>query len=233
MKVRDVTAFIPARGGSKGLPGKNSRLLNGHPLIAYAINAAKRARTVGGDIIVSTDDELIAEHAVSYGAKVVERPPALSGDDVTSETVLEDWLQNIDAIERPEVVAFLQCTAPLMLGRDIDHCVSVVAAGYTSCCSVAPFHGVIWSPDDMPHGMRAPRQYGPVKWIEAGSVYAFNAFSFLSMDQPSRFCTNGAVRGIPASRCFEIDTLQDLKICEYLLQNRGLCEDMEVEDGLF
>lgn len=208
--------------------------LGDHPLIAYAINAAKKAQTVT-DVVVSTDDELIAAFAVVYGAKVVARPERLSGDDTTSEEVIVDWLDGVGVKDAPDIIAFLQCTAPLMLAKDIDECVGFIGESdaRSACCCVAPFDGIIWNQGNMPNGLRMPRQLVDSRWIEAGSVYAFKTSHFLNMDEPSRFCHKAATHKIPASRCFEIDTLQDFKICEYLLQNRGLCEDMEVEDGLF
>src|SRR5277367_6641535 len=75
-----ILALIPARGGSKGLPGKNIRPLSGKPLIAYTIEAAKRATSIDR-IILSTDSEEIAEVGVKYGAEVpFLRPPMLAND---------------------------------------------------------------------------------------------------------------------------------------------------------
>jgi len=75
----EVLAIVPARGGSKGLPRKNVRLLAGKPLLAYSLEQLRRSRGVTR-IVVSTDDEEIAGVAKEWGVEVVERPAALSGD---------------------------------------------------------------------------------------------------------------------------------------------------------
>ena len=82
-----AVAVIPARGGSKGLPRKNVRLLCGKPLIAWTIEAATRARSVER-VVVSTDDAEIAEASCRYGAQVVRRPRQISDDTSPSEAAL-------------------------------------------------------------------------------------------------------------------------------------------------
>src|SRR5690606_24139456 len=100
-------AIIPARGGSKGLPGKNVRLLCGRPLIAWSIDAALQAETIGR-VVVSTDDPRIAEVSRASGAEVVHRPPELSGDRSPSEGALLHALGTLGIDRGP--LAFLQCT---------------------------------------------------------------------------------------------------------------------------
>ena len=73
-------AIIPARGGSKRLPNKNSLLLDGIPLIAHSIMYALNNKSIIDAVFVSTDDEKIKEIALKYGAQVIERPTELSGD---------------------------------------------------------------------------------------------------------------------------------------------------------
>ena len=75
-----IVAFIPARGGSERIPGKNIRELNGHPLLAYAIAGAKHANRFDG-IYVSTEDKKIAEMAKQYGAEVIDRPAMYAAAD--------------------------------------------------------------------------------------------------------------------------------------------------------
>jgi len=113
MTERDhVVAIIPARGGSKGLPRKNVRLLAGRPLIAYSIEAAKASPYIDR-IIVSTDDPEIAEVARLYGAEVPFLRPAELAEDLTpTEPVLAhavEWLERVEEY-RVDVVVFLQPT---------------------------------------------------------------------------------------------------------------------------
>lgn len=107
-----VVAIIPARGGSKGLPGKNTRLLAGKPLIAYSIEAAKACPLVDRTI-VSTDDPQIAEIAKRYGAEApFLRPAELAQDLTPTEPVLKhavEWLESQEGY-RVDIVVFLQPT---------------------------------------------------------------------------------------------------------------------------
>ena len=89
-------AIIPARGGSKGIPRKNIRLVCGQPLIAWTIQAARTARSVGR-VVVSTDDSEIADVASRFGAEVVRRPAELSGDTASSEQALLHTLEMLEA----------------------------------------------------------------------------------------------------------------------------------------
>ncbi|MDO8594518.1 MAG: acylneuraminate cytidylyltransferase family protein [bacterium] len=108
-----IYAIIPARGGSKGLPGKNIRLLNGKPLIAWTIEAAKNVPEINR-VIVSTDDEEIADISKKAGAEVFMRPKELA-EDLTLD--LPVFLHHLNALkekgELPDVVVDLRATAPL------------------------------------------------------------------------------------------------------------------------
>ena len=122
---KKVLAVVPARGGSKGLPGKNLRELLGHPLIAYSIKAGLDANYVD-KVVVSTDDEGIAETGRAYGAEVpFLRPADLAADQSTD---LEFWLHALDYLAReedyvPEYVVQLRPTSPVRPTGLIDECV--------------------------------------------------------------------------------------------------------------
>lgn len=107
-----VVAIIPARGGSKGLPGKNIRLLAGKPLIAYSIEAAKRSPRVDR-VLVTTDDPAIAEVAKAHGAEApFLRPAELAQDLTPTEPVLKhavEWLETRENYHA-DIVLFLQPT---------------------------------------------------------------------------------------------------------------------------
>jgi CMP-N,N'-diacetyllegionaminic acid synthase len=107
-----VVCVIPARGGSKGLPRKNLRPLVGKPLIAYSVEAALQCEHIDR-VIVSTDDQDIAETAKKYGAEVpFMRPPELAVDDATTESALQhavSWLEKNENY-RVDIVVFLQPT---------------------------------------------------------------------------------------------------------------------------
>lgn len=82
-----ILAVIPARGGSKGIPKKNIRLMNGKPLISYSINNAKNSKYIT-DVFVSTDSDEIAEVASDCGAEIIKRDKSLSSDLVTLDPVI-------------------------------------------------------------------------------------------------------------------------------------------------
>lgn len=114
--------IIPARGGSKGIPGKNIKLLAGKPLIAWAIDSAKNS-TLLDRVIVSTDDEEIAKVAKEYGAIVpFIRPKEISGDLATDVEFIEHALTFLEETEgyKPDIVLRLPPTSPLRTGEHID-----------------------------------------------------------------------------------------------------------------
>jgi YrbI family 3-deoxy-D-manno-octulosonate 8-phosphate phosphatase len=144
--VRRVLAVIPARGGSKGVPAKNLAPVGGVPLVARAVQECRAARLVT-DVVVSTDDEAIAEAARQAGAEVVLRPAAIAGDTATSEAAV---LHAMDAHEKlhdatVDVVLLVQCTSPFLTREDVDGVVAAITEnGADTALTVAPFHGFVW-----------------------------------------------------------------------------------------
>lgn len=132
--MADRIAIIPARAGSKGVPGKNKRVVAGKPLIAYSWEAAKAARSIDR-IIVSTDDEDIANLAEISGVEVVRRPAKIAADD---SPVIDAVLHALkeSGIAAPRVVVLLQPTSPLRSGADIDRAVAMFEVSGTPVCSV-------------------------------------------------------------------------------------------------
>lgn len=120
----NILAIIPARGGSKGLPGKNIKPLLGHPLIAYSIKAAQESKLITR-ITVNTDSEKIAENAREYGAEIFMRPAELGQDETTD---LEVFIQQLIAMKEkenyiPDYIVQLRPTAPIRLEGMIDQCI--------------------------------------------------------------------------------------------------------------
>jgi len=123
-----VLGLIPARGGSKSLPRKNLRLLAGRPLVAHSIDAARTSRTIDR-VVVSTDDEEIAEAARRYDAEVpFLRPASLAEDDTPDLPVFEHALAWFDEHEgwQPEIIVQLRPTSPLRRPEDIDRAVEML-----------------------------------------------------------------------------------------------------------
>ncbi len=141
MRAADVLGLIPARGGSKGVPRKNLRLVAGLPLVAHTIQAARSARSIDR-VIVSTDDEEIAAVARSAGAELpFLRPPRYASDTAPSISVIHhalEWLAEHEEY-RPEVVALLAPTTPLRDAMAIDGTLALLRANdVDSAATVRP-----------------------------------------------------------------------------------------------
>ncbi|KAB2946572.1 MAG: acylneuraminate cytidylyltransferase [Candidatus Methanoperedens nitroreducens] len=123
---KKIIAIIPARGGSKGLPGKNIRSLAGKPLIAWTIDKAKKSKYID-KVIVSTEDNEIAEISRKYGAEVpVLRPEELAKDDSpTIDAIMHiiNWFESKE--EYFDIIILLEPTSPLRKENDIDNAVEL------------------------------------------------------------------------------------------------------------
>ncbi len=124
----EVLAIIPARGGSKSIPRKNIRLFAGHPLIAYSIAAGKAAQSVNR-LIVSTDDQEIAEICRQYGAEIpFVRPAEFAQDDTPDLPVFHHALRWLEEQERyrPDLIVHIRPPSPLRPPRLIDEAVELL-----------------------------------------------------------------------------------------------------------
>ena len=130
--------FVPARGGSKGIPGKNLRTVGGVPLVVRAVIAACAADTVDR-VMVSTDDDTIAALAREAGAEVIERPVELAADDTASEAVLLHALDVVHASSGvdPDVTVLVQCTSPFIDAADIDGTIALLDGRDVDCAFTA------------------------------------------------------------------------------------------------
>lgn len=138
-KKNKILCIIPARGGSKSIPGKNIKLLLGKPLISYAINAAKLSKYIDRTI-VTTDDREIARIAKKYNAEVpFVRPARLATDTTSMLPVLQhavNYLKNKDRYE-PDIIVLIHPTSPFVLAKDIDAGIKkIVSSGASSCATI-------------------------------------------------------------------------------------------------
>ncbi|OGZ33197.1 MAG: hypothetical protein A2V69_01565 [Candidatus Portnoybacteria bacterium RBG_13_40_8] len=145
-KNKKILAIIPARGGSKGIPKKNIRLLTNKPLIAYTIEAALKSKLLDR-VIVSTEDKEIKEISKRYKAEVVKRPKKLSGDTTPMQSVLEHIISYLKkhGNYKPNIIVLLQPTSPLRAAHHIDEAINkFLEEKYDSLLSVCPSHAFIW-----------------------------------------------------------------------------------------
>ncbi|GAB7074140.1 cytidylyltransferase domain-containing protein [Streptomyces sp. JCM 18897] len=216
-----VLAVIPARGGSKGVPGKNLAEVGGVPLVARAVHACRTARLVS-EVLVSTDDPAIAEAARAAGATTVERPAPLSGDTATSEAAVLHALDTDEARHGrlADVVLFVQCTSPFLTADDVDGVTAAVLEGADTAVTAAPFHGFLWrdlatgATPSSGHGVnhdaahRPRRQDRPEDLLETGAAYAMRGDGFRAVRH--RFFGRTALVRTDPARVLEIDDPHDL-----------------------
>jgi YrbI family 3-deoxy-D-manno-octulosonate 8-phosphate phosphatase len=220
-----VLAVIPARGGSKGVPNKNVTPVAGVPLVVRAISACLAAKRVT-DVVVSTDDDHIAEVAAAAGAKIVRRPDELANDTATSESAL---LHALDSCypngPEAEVVMLVQCTSPFLTSAEIDTAASAILdGGFDSAFTAVESHGFLWRIDEsgsaygVNHDQRGRprRQDRPKEYLETGAAYAMRTEGFRTAKH--RFF--GTIKAIPTdpARVLEIDEPTDLARANLLAQ---------------
>ncbi len=177
-----VLGVVTARGGSKGLPGKNLRLVAGRPLLAYTLAAASRARLLDR-VIVSTDDPQIASEARRLGAEVpFMRPIELAGDGTPTLPVLQHAVRELERQGYTcDAVATLQPTSPLRLADDIDAAVALLLD--TECRSVVSL-------------VEAPCHPSRMRVVDGTLVRPLTGDAFalrLRQDFPHVFAENGAI----------------------------------------
>ena len=229
-----VLGLVTARGGSKGLPGKNVRPLCGKPLIAWSIDAGKAAPSVDA-VVVSTDDEGIANAARRAGAEVpFMRPAELAGDTASSiDVVLHaiDWLAAAGRIF--DVVALLEPTSPLRAPEDIERGLARLiesgAGSVVSVCRAESSHPVFMFRQGLNHRLRPFMERQPTglrrQEIEAmyfpeGTLYA----SRVGVLRAKRSFYHDDTVGyeVPKWKSLEIDDLEDFLMVEALVTGMGL-----------
>jgi N-acylneuraminate cytidylyltransferase len=234
-------AIIPARGGSKGIPGKNIKSLCGQPLLSWTIAAAQAARHVQR-VFVSTDDARIAQVARHYGAEVIMRPDELATDTASSESALLHALEHLSATENyaPELLVFLQCTSPLTQVGDIDGTIeALLRENADSALTAVPFYGFLWKPSAVQGDatqqdvvgvnhdkrVRPRRQDREAQFLESGAVYVMRTDGF--QQSRHRFFGKTAMHVTPAERSLEIDEPHDWILAEHAL--RGVLQERRAD----
>jgi N-acylneuraminate cytidylyltransferase len=221
----EILTIIPARGGSKGIRGKNIRPLAGKPLLAHTIEQAQATPLINR-IIVSTDNADIAQVARQYGAEVIWRPAAISGDTASSESALLhtlDYLLDNEAYE-PDLVVFLQCTSPLRRPHDIDQAIqTLIEQEADSLVSVVPVVVWLWRMvEGQPRSFnydyqqRLRRQERPLEYNENGSIYIFKPWVLRQFN--NRLGGKITLYEMDEWSNIDIETLADLKLAEWVMQ---------------
>jgi CMP-N,N'-diacetyllegionaminic acid synthase len=231
-----MIAIIPARSGSKGVPGKNIKLLGGIPLFAFSIIAAKMMPSVSR-VIVSTDSEEYAQIAKDYGAEVpFLRPNEISGDKSTDFDLFLHSLNWFEENENliPEYILHLRPTTPLRVPQIMEDAVKLFNENKNLASSLRSGHSAPESPykwflkdddnyfkglrDDLtPEKVNLPRQSFPSVYIPDG---------YIDILKSSVILTTGTLHGdkmlvFESPFCVEVDTKDDFDYLEFQIQKEG------------
>lgn len=217
-------AIIPARGGSKRLPGKNIKLFGNHPLIAYSIERALRSSYIS-EVYVSTDDDEIAGIAKYYGASVIMRPETLSSDTSTTSSALTHTLQQIiRGGFNPKGIVTLQATNPLRDAGLIDACINVFEENETDIDSLITVSENKHKLGRLNNGFYEPATYKPeqrsqdmeVLYFENGQLYITKPEVLLDDNIFGKRVFTYITQGLYTT--VDIDTIEDFEIGEILLE---------------
>jgi N-acylneuraminate cytidylyltransferase len=223
-----AVAIIPARGGSKGVPGKNLAVVGGRSLVRRAVAACLASEAVD-EVVVSTDAEDIASEAARAGARVVPRPPELATDEASSESAVLHALEELRATgARPDVVVFVQATSPFIDPVALRRAVQRVAAGQRDVVfSAVATYDFIWRCDatgvatgvNHDAAVRPRRQDRDPDWRETGAFYVMDARGFVATRH--RFFGRVGVEEVAEEDALEIDTPGQLSLARSLAAVRS------------
>jgi CMP-N-acetylneuraminic acid synthetase len=230
-----IVGFIFARGGSKGVPRKNIRLLAGKPLIAYAIEAGRQCRQIDR-VIVSTDDEEIAAVSKEFGAEVpFLRPKELAQD--TSPEIFA-WRHAIEFLEsglngrKVDLFVSIPPTAPLRISDDIDKCISCFQENDVDIVVTVknaarhPSFNMVRFDEQGYSKLVMPQDASIVRRQDAPPVYDMATVAYVARPQfvmQAKSIFDGKVKSviIPDDRAIDIDTELDFQFAEFLLTKRA------------
>jgi N-acylneuraminate cytidylyltransferase len=224
--MTNVIAIILARGGSKGIPNKNIINFCGKPLLTWTIEQARNAKNISS-VWVSSDSNKILEIAKKSGANTILRPESISTDISTGESGLLHALDEIEKREKIDTVVNLQVTSPLResvdIERALDSFVKEQCDSMFSCVALRDFF--IWTktPDgnyasfNYDYRNRKRRQDITEQFVENGSFYIFKP-TILRNNQ-NRLGGKIGISRMEFWKMFEIDSIEDLELCETLMKH--------------
>lgn len=226
---RRVIALTPARGGSKSVPYKNLHPLGGKPLLAWPIEIA-RATPCLDRVIVSTDDDRIADAAVALGAEVYRRSAELASDTaLVADTIRDLWRRLRAEGETASILVLLEATSPFRTPAIIERCLRRLIDEHLD--SIATFHEAEINPERtwrIEAGAPEPFIRGAIPWQPRqlltpayqlnAAVYAFVPDA-LPANSPSILFGKMGAEVVPADSVIDIDTLKDFTYANALLQS--------------
>ena len=229
-----IITIIPARGGSKGVPRKNIKELNGKPLIAYTIEEAKKSKYLN-EIYVSTDDTEIKEVSERFGAIVIDRPEDLAQDKSPTLPVLKHAVKVLEKDgDKIDLIVLLQATALFKKVEEIDRAIEImIDSDYDSLMTVSPTpkHFITNWQKEIDNGIlinhhdKKPinddknairRQDLPTTYWKNGHIYIMKRKTLMEEDSLFGNKCHGFI--IDRNDIVNIDSFEDFEYAEYLLQ---------------
>ena len=218
----NITAIIPARGGSKGIQNKNIKEFAKKPLITHTIEYAFESILIN-EVIVSTDDNKISKIAKEADATIIKRPPELSTDTSSTESAIEHYIDT--ANKKPDIIVLLQATSPIRPKGSLDKALQhFQQGGYDSLLSICPTNRFFWrvKNDETAHAeynyLNRPRRQDlsrkNIRFMENGSLYIFTVKHF----EKTSNRLGGKIGYVewPEKYSLEIDSLLDFKFTEQI-----------------
>lgn len=232
-----ILVVIPARGGSKGIPRKNLRLLHNKPLISYSIEVAKASQYVD-DVVVTTDDSQIALIAEKFGASVVRRSEELSTDEVLLDPVIHDAMIQKEklAFDEYDIVITLQPTSPLITPETLDSVIEKFEDFSTdSVISVVDDRHLSWGYDENngryfpTYIERVHKEDLPKSFKETGAILATRR-SFVH--ENSRLGTNIDIVEVSPEESVNIEKYEDWWLAENYLKRKNIVMIVDANDEI-
>jgi len=221
--MNNLLCVIPARGGSKGIPGKNTKIINDSPLIYYSIRQAIDAKIPHENIILSSDSDEILDYGYQFGISALKRPNEISGDKSSTEQTL---LHAVDSFPGFQNLLLLQATSPIRFKTTINDFVSFFLKGsYDSALTTTKFYDFFWfydensnlksSYDPQKRPMRQDLKKNQDKMFDNGNMYITKIDALVNTK--CRLSGNIGVYNIRELEGMQIDTKDDFELIDLVL----------------
>jgi N-acylneuraminate cytidylyltransferase len=217
-----LIGLIPARGGSKGIPRKNLRMVGGKPLMGHKISQA--IESLCNEVWVSTDDAEISKVSESFGANVINRPVELSTDESSTDSMLIHAVHTLNP-SLDDIIVLLQATSPLLKIESLNKCIQTLIDNpkLNSVITVRESHpfmwetldGRNWEPNGHSRDKRPRRQDLAQGGWETGGCYAIRVNAII--EQQNRYPRPTGCVGVTHLESIDLDTFDDLNIIEEIL----------------
>jgi len=232
MKNKKYFAMVPARIGSTRLEKKNLALLNGKPLIAYAIEAAKSSG-VFSRIVVNSDNEVFAKVAKRHDVEFYLRPAGLGSSKTKSDSVVYDFMSNYTS----DIVAWVNPTSPLQTGDEIRNVVEFFIEQQLDSLITVKREYVHCVKDNIPINFNIKEQFSQTQNLKPVDAFVYSVMmwrreTFMQFYEKQGFAMLcGRVGYYPVSKqtALIIKNIDDLMLADYALRTKGSFRNYEIK----